>query len=168
MKTLTKFATLPVAAFALALPFAAPALAGEKSDGIVVTSQAKMDEWKAETTKDINRSLVNAPIPNNSRPNTAVVQIAFTLGDDGKPNNIEVLDGRGNWAARKAATYAVRRLDDLDQVPVTNAQNARFLANIFFAGTPEDYKALKTQLKKSEAQRLAAADGEDEYILLGG
>ncbi|MDJ0642941.1 MAG: hypothetical protein QNJ15_08995 [Erythrobacter sp.] len=168
MKTLTQFVALPVAALGLALPFSAPAVAGEKSDGIVVTSMAKMKEWQAETTKDINRSLRSAPIPNSSRPNKAVVQIAFTLGADGKPDNIEVLDGRGNWAARRAASYAVRRLNDLDQVPVTNPADAQFLANIFFAGTAEDYKELKAQLKKSEARRLAAADGEEEYILLGG
>lgn len=168
MKTLTKFAALPAAAFALALPVATPAIAGEKSESIVVTSKAKMAEWKAETTKDINRSLRSAPIPDSSRPNTAVVQIAFTLGEDGKADNIEVLEGRGNWAARRTAAYAVRRLNDLDQVPVTNAENAQFLANIFFASTPEDYKELKAQLKKSEAKRMAAAEGDNEYILLGG
>ncbi len=103
MKTLTKFVVLPASAFALAIPFAAPAAAGDKSEDIVVTSKAKMAEWQAATTKDINRSLRAAPIPNSSRPNTSVVQIAFTLGEDGKADNIEVLDGSGNWAARRAA-----------------------------------------------------------------
>ncbi len=168
MNTLTKYALLPASAFALALPFSVPASAGDKSEDIVVTSPAKMAEWQSATTKDINRSLKNAPIPTHARPNSSVVQITFTLGENGKPDNIEVLNGNGNWAARKTAAYAVRRLDGLDQVPVTNAQNAQFLANIFFASTPEDYKALKMALKKSEAKRLAAADGEDEYILLGG
>lgn len=168
MKTLTKYAILPAAAFAIAVPFSAPAVAGEKSEGIVVTSMAKMKEWQAETTKDINRSLRAAPIPNSSRPNKAVVQIAFTLGEDGKADNIRVLDGQGNWAARRAASYAVRRLNDLDQVPVNNPSNAQFLANIFFASTPQDHKELRAQLKKSEAQRLAAAEGEEDYILLGG
>ena len=168
MKTLTKYVVLPASAIALALPFAAPAVAGEKSDGIVVTSMAKMEQWQADTTKDINRSLKNAPIPIHARPNSSVVQITFTLGEDGKADNIEVIDGNGNWAARKAATYAVRRLNDLESVPVTNKQNAQFLANIFFASDAEDHKRLKLALKKSEAQRLAAAGGEEEYILLGG
>ncbi len=168
MKTLTKYTLLPAAAFAIAVPFSAPAVAGEKSDAIVVTSMAKMKEWQAETTKDINRSLRAAPMPSSSRPNNAVVQIAFTLGADGKPDNLEVLDGNGNWAARRAASYAVRRLNDLDQVPVSNPQNAQFLANIFFASTAQDHRELKAQLKKSEAKRLAAAQGEEEYILLGG
>ncbi|MEM8724571.1 MAG: hypothetical protein AAGE86_03525 [Pseudomonadota bacterium] len=168
MNTFTKFTPIPLAAFAMALTFTAPVAAGEKSDGIVVTSQVAMEEWQAATTADINRSLTRAPIPNNRRPNNSIVQIAFTLGDDGKAENIEVLSGNGNWAARKSATYAIRRLNNLDQVPVTNARNAEFLANIIFASSPEKHKALKAKLKKSEAARLAAADGNNEYILLGG
>ncbi len=169
MNTFTKhLAVLPAAALAFTLPFAAPAVAGEKSDGIVVRSQEALEEWQAQTTKDINRSLRNAPIPNNARPNNSVVQITFTLGADGKPENIETLDGSGNWAARKAARYAVRRLNDLDTVPVSNAQNAQFLANIFFASSADMHKQLAAQLKKSERSRLAAAEGEKEYILLGG
>lgn len=168
MKTLTKFVILPAAAVGMALPFAAPAIAGEKSDGIVVTSMAKMKEWQAATTKDINRSLKNARIPITTRPNNSVVQITFTLGDDGKAENIEVLKGNGNWAARKAATYAVRRLNDLDTVPVTNAQDAQFLANIFFASNKQVHKELAAKLAQSEATRLAASGGEEEYILLGG
>ena len=168
MKTLTKCVTLPAAAFALALPFSAPAIAGEKSNDIVVTSMAKMKEWQAETTRDINRSLRQVPLPNRARPNNSVVQITFTLGADGKAENIEMLRGNGNRAARKAASYAIRRLNDLAQVPVTNAQNAQFLANIIFASTPEAHRKLKAALKKSEAKRLAASDGDEQYVLLGG
>ncbi len=169
MNTFTKhLAVLPAAALAFTLPFAAPAVAGEKSDGIVVRSQAALEEWQAETTKDINRSLRNAPIPNNARPNDSVVQITFTMGANGKPANIETLKGNGNWAARKSAMYAVRRLNDLDAVPVTNPQNAQFLANIFFASSVDVHKQLAVQLKKSERSRLANAEGETEYILLGG
>ncbi|WP_298471234.1 hypothetical protein [uncultured Erythrobacter sp.] len=169
MNTLTKhLAVLPAAALAFAIPFAAPALAGEKSDGIVVTSQAAMEEWQAATTARINRSLKNAPIPNNSRPNDAVVQVTFTLGADGKAEDIEVLRGNGNWAARKSATYAVRRLNDLDTVPVNNADGAQFLANIFFASSMEVHKQLKADLNKTLGAQLAAADGDSEYILLGG
>jgi len=169
MNTFTKhLAVLPAAALAFTLPFAAPAMAGENSDGIVVRSQAALEEWQAATTKDINRSLKHARIPRNAFPNNAVVQVTFTLGADGKPENVAFLRGSGNWVARKVAMYAVRRLDDLDKVPVTNPQNAQFLANIFFASDKATHKQLAAQLEKAERTRIAAAGGEEEYILLGG
>ena len=169
MNIFTKhLAVLPAAALAFTLPFAAPAIAGEKSDGIVVRSQAALEDWQAETTKDINRALQHARIPNNAHPNNSVVQITFTLGADGKAENIEMLNGNGNWAARKSAMYAVRRLNNLDEIPVNNPQNAQFLANIFFASSKDMHKQLAAQLEKSERARVAAAGGTDKYILLGG
>ncbi|MEL6529399.1 MAG: hypothetical protein AAFQ27_05520 [Pseudomonadota bacterium] len=169
MNTFTKrLALLPAAALAFTLPMSAPAMAGEKSEGIVVRSQAALEQWQADTTSDINRSLKFARIPPSTRPNDAVVQITFTLGADGKPDNIELLNGDGNWAARKAAMYAVRRLNNLDEVPVGNAQNAQFLANIFFASSKDVHKQLAAKLAQTERTRIAAAGGENEYILLGG
>jgi len=160
-------AVLPAAALAFVLPVAAPTMAGEKSDAIVVTSKAAMKEWQVATTKKINRSLARAPIPNNSRPNNSIVQIRFNISADGKPENVELLQGNGNWAARSSARYAVRRLSGLDQVPVNNPQNAQFLANIIFASGLDSHEELKAKLKKSEAARIAASPG-DTTILLGG
>lgn len=167
MNTFAKLACSSAAALALALPFATSAVAGEKSDDIVVSSAA-MKEWQAETTKDLNRALGRVSVPVSTRPNSAIVQVAFTLGADGKAENVELLDGQGNWAARRIAVNAVKRLNDLDTVPVRNPEDAQFLANIIFASTHERHKELAAKLWKSERARIAAAGGNDTTILLGG
>ncbi len=173
MKTYTKFACSTAAALTLALPFAVPAsanpaTAASSSQEIVVNSRVAMDEWQSETTKDLNRALFRAPLVRKVHPNNSVVQVTFTLGDDGKATNIEVLDGAGNWAARKTAVFAVKRLDALASVPIANPQDANFIANVIFASTPRMRDELAAKLRQSEARRIAASGGEENTIMLGG
>ncbi|MGB3469198.1 MAG: hypothetical protein WBA51_00065 [Erythrobacter sp.] len=127
-----------------------------------------MKDWQAETTKDLNRALARAPLPRKIVPNNAIVQVAFTLGADGKADNIEVVNGNGNWAARKTAVHAVRRLDNLASVPVANPKSTKFLANVIFASTPRIHDELAAKLWKSEARRIAASTEDDNTIVLGG
>ena len=168
MNILKNFAAAAACAAALALPLAAPVAAGEKSDDIVVRSAAAMEQWQADTTRDINRSLARMPLAQKVHPNNAIVEVAFTLGDDGRADNIVVLKGDGNWAARRAAKYAVRSLDTLDEVPVRNRENARFLAQIVFADNLDTHETLTARLEKSNTARFAEAQGDDNPILLGG
>lgn len=168
MTTLTKLAIAPLSlAAAASLSFAAPALAAENSEDIIVTSAAAMEQWQAATTKDLNRSLAREPITRKVSPNNSVVEVAFTLGADGRAQNIKVIDGDGNWSARRAAIRAVRTLDTLDEVPVRNPVGTRFLASIIFADSAETKKTLAKKAKKARAARFAAAD-QEQYILLGG
>lgn len=168
MNTLTKIASIPLAALALALPATAPAIAGDKSDDIVVTSKAAMKEWQKATTADLNRAAKRAPMPTSARLNAAVVQVAFGMDANGKATNIKVLKGDGNAVARRVAVYAVKQLDTLDQVPVADGRNAQFLARMVFAGSEREHKQLMARLETTDRARFAAADTEGEYILLGG
>ena len=167
MTALSKFA--PVAAFAaaLALPLASPALADDEADPIVVSSKVAMQEWQAETTRDLNRALAFAPMARKTRPNESLVQVTFSLGADGRADDIKVRGGDGNIVARQTAIYAVRQLDGLADVPVRDAASQRFLANIYFANDKKTLIALKQQAQESRARLAANGDGED-YILLGG
>ena len=168
MNTFTKFASAAACAAALSLPLAAPAWAGEQNDDIVVTSPAAMEQWQAETTKDLNRALAREPLSRKVRPNNSIVEVAFTMGADGRAENVEVIYGNGNWAARRAAKYAVNSLDTLDSVPVTNREDARFLASIIFANDKETHDEIAAKRDRKHAERFAAAGGRNEYILLGG
>jgi hypothetical protein len=150
-----------------AVPLSAPAAAGENSDDIIVISTKAMKQWQAETTRDLNRALERAPFARSVLPNDAIVQVAFTLGEDGRAQDVTVLSGNGNWAARKAARYAVQQLDTLGDVPVMSPQGTPFLANIIFASDVETHEKLAEQLVRSESARIAAAGGEDPYVLLG-
>lgn len=165
MTTRTKLTAL---AAALALPLAAPALAGEKSDDIVVSSKAAMEQWQADTTADINRTLARDPTSRKTPPNNAVVEVAFTLGADGRAENIEILDGYGNWSARRAAKYAVRALDTLGDVPVRDRTGTAFLAQIIFADNEEIHAKLTKKAAKARAARFAAMEENERPILLGG
>lgn len=172
MNTMSRIASAAALAAATALPFAAPVSAGEKpaqETSIVVRSAAAMEKWQEATTKDLNRALRHAPIRQTMVPNEGIVEVAFTLGADGEAENIKVLNGKGNWAARKAATYAVGRLGSLSEVPVSNPQNARFIASIIFANNPAAHRELAQKVQqKRAAQRFAVADGETKVILFGG
>ena len=66
----------------------------------------------------------------------------------------------------RIAVRAVGRLGDISDVPVTNAQDARFLANIVFADSVEEHAELTRELEKSMSEGLAA--GYSDYIQLGG
>ena len=166
MRNLSRLASATALAAALTLPFAMPVSAGEKSQDIVVRSQAAMEKWQQTTTKQLNRMLARAPVARSHAPNETIVQVAFTIDAEGNPENIKVLDGDANWGARQAAVYAVKRLDSLSDVPVRNPEGAKFLANLIFAQDRETYRELAATLKPGGA-RFAEADDE-EYILLGG
>ena len=166
MNSFTRIAIAPALALAATLPFAAPALAGVEHEDIVVTSRADLQAWQADATRTLNRALERNPRERNSRPSAGIVQLTFEMGADGKPTNIQTLASTTNWVSVRAARFAVRRLGDISDVPVTNADNARFLANIVFANDRVEYDRLASELERSENARIAAS-GEG-YIVLGG
>lgn len=168
MNTVTKFLFAPAIAFAVALPVATPALADEGSDDIVVRSQSEMERWQADTTRSLNRALTRNPLERTATPSSGIVQVLFTLGDDGRASDIEVHNSSADWVAERSAVFAVRRLSNLDEVPVTNSDNVQFLANIIFAEDRSEYVELAEALKKSERARLASDTAESDYIALGG
>ncbi|MFL0354909.1 hypothetical protein ACI5KX_00400 [Erythrobacter sp. GH1-10] len=176
MTTRTKFTKTPLAlgalAAALALPLTVPVSAGEKTSAenapIVVRSQAAMEQWQKETTKDLNRALARDPTSRKVRPNNSIVEVAFELGYDGKAENIRIVDGNGNWSARRAAKAAVRSLGTLDDVPVRNPEGTRFLAAIVFADDREIHEKLTAKVAQSREQRFASMAEDDRPILLGG
>lgn len=163
-------------AAAISLTLVAPVSAGEKapdtaaahSAPIVVHSQKAMEQWQADTTRDLNRALTRDPVARKVHPNNSIVEVAFRLGNDGKPENVRVVDGNGNWAARRAAKHAVRTLGTLGSVPIATPEGTRFLASIIFADTMEMHDKLAAKAAGSRAMRFAASDGEDQPILIGG
>lgn len=168
MNTYTRLAIAPALALAVTIPLASPALAGVEHEDIVVTSRAEMKDWQANTTRTLNRALERIPRQRSENPSSGIVQLTFEMGDDGKPANIELLSSGANWTAVRTARRAVLRLGDISDVPVTNAQDARFLANIVFATSVEQKDELMAELERSERARLASGTAESEYITLGG
>ncbi|EAQ28812.1 hypothetical protein NAP1_14473 [Erythrobacter sp. NAP1] len=164
MKTPVKFAIAPAAALAAALAFAAPA-AAEHSDAIVVTSPEKFAEWRENANATLDRALQREPARRNLRPASGIVQLTFEMGDDGKPANVELVSNTGDGASARTAKHAIRWLGDMSDVPVADAENAQFLANIIFAESPREYRELNAELQRTERARVAAGD---DFITLGG
>ena len=163
-----KFALAMPLALAAAVSLTAPAHAGGAFDDIVVTSPEKLKAWQDDTNRVLNRALEREPRRRNLHPSSGIVQMTFELGDDGKPDNIELQSNTANRAAARTARHALRWLGDISDVPVTNAENARFIANIIFARSVEQHQELQAELEKSERARLASGDETSEYIALGG
>ena len=166
MNTLKTFALAPVLALAALTPFAA-AQAEEKHDDIVVTSPSAMADWQASTTRSLDRALQRSPLERTTTPDSGIVQVTFTLGADGRPQDVAIYDSSANWAAERSALYAVRRLGDIGDVPVTNPQGVQFLANIIFADSAIERDDLARTLAASETARLASGEPASAFIALG-
>jgi hypothetical protein len=168
----SKFMLAPALALAATLPLASIAHAGDtagnRADDIVVTSPEKMQAWQDKATRKLNRGLERGPRLRDWNPSSGIVQLSFDLNEKGRPDNIEVRSNSANWTAARVAHYAVRQMGDISDVPVTNAQNARFLANVIFAQNYDEYEELAQDLERTERARLASGQAEAQTIVLGG
>ncbi|MEL6877845.1 MAG: hypothetical protein AAGL68_07080 [Pseudomonadota bacterium] len=168
MNTFAKYASGAALALAVAIPTASPALAGDDDQLVVVQPQAAMEEWQKDTTRDLNHALSFQPTSNRFRVDNGIVQVSFTLGADGRADNIKLYNSSSNMIGERLAKRAVRKLDTLADVPVKNKQNVKFLANMIFADNEDIKERLMAKLEKAEKTRLAGAKSEGDYILLGG
>lgn len=155
---------LAALAMAAALPLAAPASAG---DDILVTSTSAMQEWQQEVTRDLDQRLLLAEKFTSRRPQSGIVQIRFELDENGKPVNLDTVYNSSGVSGERTASWAVRRLSNLDEVPVANASGARFQANIIYAESPQQKAEYLAELRETRNTRFAASDGEAPVIQLG-
>ena len=162
MKTLmttTLAAALSVAAFS-------PAIAGEQGT-IVVESESAMQEWQQDVGRSLDRRLVAVAKQTRIGTVSGIVQLRFTLDVSGKAQDIEVLNGSGDFRTDLVAKRAVRGLSQLAEAPVADASSQTFQANIIFADDEVTYSKLAKALAKSEKVRMAQADSERGVISFG-
>ena len=165
MTSLLKFTAVPAVALAGALSLTSTASAEEATPSILVT---EMDQWQADATRRLNRALERNPINRRGAPAPGIVQLTFSLDEDGRPKNIAVRQNSANRAALESATYAVRRMGDLSDAPVANVGQTKFIANVIFADTLKERRELAQSLAASERARLALAEEGQTYIAIGG
>ncbi|GMN03514.1 hypothetical protein [Erythrobacter sp. MTPC3] len=169
MTTNTKKSTLIYRALGAAMLLAMPvnAVASDDSDDIVVRSQPAMEKWQKATARQLNRVLERTGHTYRGRPDNAIVQVTFTLGPDGRAKDLQFYNDEGNQYARHVAVRAVRRLRDLNQVPVSDPQDIEFLANIIFADNKLIEGRLMERLVSMERARFASSGEKQKYIALG-
>jgi hypothetical protein len=157
MTTTLKFAILLGNAVGASLIFALPVTASpaDADDDIVVVSAGAMQKWQQETNARLDRALQVAA-PRDAVTGNSIVQITFTRGPDGKPENPQFYNREGNWTERWIARRAVQSLDNLGEVPVVEAGQVRFLANVIFADDYHNLRKLRSRLEVMERERLAA------------
>lgn len=134
-------------------------------DDIVVSSGSATQKWQQRTTAQLNRALVREPM--GATTENAIVQITFTLGEDGKAANPQFYNREGSSLERSMAKRAIMSLDTLADVPVADPSEVRFLANIIFANDARSHAKLQARLRKMEQKRLASRDGRQQYLALG-
>lgn len=168
MNTNTKISTIACRAIGAALLLAVPAgtMASDEGDDIIVSPKSAMEQWQQGVTSELNRALVGGGVRHRGEPNNAIVQVTFSLGDDGKPDNVQLYNTEGNFVAERMAVRAVRRLNSIDEVPVQNPQDTQFLANIIFADNDRIHDRLEQRLEQSEAARIASTGEARTYIAL--
>ncbi len=167
MTTRSGFRALFWSAASAAALFVFPVTARADSDGdvLVVRSGTAMEQWRQKTTAELNRLLMVEPA--YSTTENAIVQISFTLGEDGMAANPQFYNRDGSQSERMAAQRAIERLANLAEVPVTSSDQPRFLANIIFASDARTLARLQRRLEKMETVRLASENPRDRYIALG-
>ncbi len=168
MNRFLKLAAIPIVTFAATIPMAHAAQAGEHAGTIVVTSASEMERWQSNATRRLNRALDRDPTARSATPSPGIVQVAFTLDADGRPANVELLGNSSDRVAARSAKLAVRRMGDLSDVPVTNPDEVRFLANVIFANDRAERRELAERLAQSERARIASGGAPQAYIVLGG
>lgn len=161
--TNTKILTALSALALVAMPTAAHA---QDQDTIQVVATSALADWQKDTSDALDAALSRAPSLKGGTANEAIVQIAFDVGPRGKAQNIRVLEGEANAASQRAALYAVRSLDNLDDMP-TMANGRSVLANIILADNPTSQKKLAYKLAKSERKRIASGSGMSDYVTIG-
>lgn len=167
MLTRTEFTTIIAGAVGACVVSLLPvtAAAAKQGDDIVVSSSTAMRQWQKQTTAELDRALMIEPM--GATTENAIVQIAFTLDEDGKADNLQFYNRDGTNLERGVAKRAIQSLDHLGDVPVDHPREARFLASIIFANDAASYRKLRTRLAKMEEARMASADGRRQYLALG-
>ena len=167
MFTRTGLTTFAVSAAGACMAALLPvtALAEGEGEDIVVSSGSAMQQWQQRTTAELNRALMREP-PGATTEN-AIVQITFTLGEDGKATDQQFYNRDGSFLERSMAKRAIKSLDNLAEVPVADRSQTRFLASIIFANDPRSHSKLQARLRKMEQARLASRDGRHQYLALG-
>ena len=165
MKTLIKTAFASALALG-AVTATAPAIAGDND--IIVQSQAAMEEWSQGVTRSLNRQLVAAERFSSTTPKPGIVQIRFTLDDNGNAENFKLYRSSGHNGTDNVAKRAVRKLRKLDEAPVSDVANRTFQANVIFAADRTEHRKLAAKLDKMERSRLARGGPEAEVVTLGG
>lgn len=158
--------TIFIAVPAIALVAMPQAAAAQQQDAIEVVASSPMQEWQKHTTRDLNRSLRKAPSLEARRANESIVQIAFEIGPDGRAQNLRVLPGDGNRPAQRAAMFAVRNLETLDDVPI-GGSGMKVLANIIFYDNWESLEKLQARLARSERERVASKGEFSQHLAIG-
>ncbi|NNC58896.1 MAG: hypothetical protein HKO05_02755 [Erythrobacter sp.] len=166
MNTLVSKALVATAAVALSVTALSPAIA-QSADEILVTPSGAMQNWRADVSRDLSRQLDQAESFAKYNPQPGIVQVRFTLDDNGRPVGMGTYRTSGSISSDRAARWAVRRLTNLDDVPVRVKPGTTFQANVIFAETPAQRDQLAKKLAWIESKRLANASAEAGVIALG-
>lgn len=169
MITRFQFSVFSQPAAALFMALAAPfgGMLVMQTDENVAAAELAMGRWQAETTAALNRALADASAARLMTPNSAIVQVVFSVGADGKADKIKLIEGDGNWPARRAALYAIEQLDTLDRVPVANPLTVRFIANLVFYRSLDAKERLLARLREWERVRAASESADRFYLAIG-
>lgn len=167
MFTKTGLTTFAMSAAGACMAALLPVTASAEGPGedIVVNSVSAMQQWQQRTTAELNQALMREPL--GATTENAIIQITFTLGEDGKATEPRFYNRDGSSLERSMAKRAIMSLENLADVPLVDRENARFLASIIFANDPRNYTKLQARLRKMEQARIASRDGRRQYLALG-
>ena len=165
MKSIIRNTLAPAMALG-ALAATVPATAGDQD--IVVQSQPAMEQWSRDVTRSLNRQLVNVERLNNAVPRPGIVQVRFTLDENGRASDMTLLRSSGHAGTDSLAQKAVRKLRHLDEAPVRDVRGKLFQANIIYARDGYERDQLADELARSERSRIALGVNEAEVLSFGG
>ncbi|KWV91612.1 hypothetical protein [Erythrobacter sp. YT30] len=165
MTNFSKIAAIPLLAAAATFSLAVPATAGGDDNKTIIVT--KMSEWKEQANKKLNRALTRNPTNRVGVPAEGIVQLGFRLDEKGRATDFKVLTNTANRPAVETAEYALKRMGDMRDAPVADAQKALFRADIVFADDLATRNKLLAELNQKRSTQVASNAGGPVYIAFG-
>ncbi len=152
-------------AIATSLAFSPTSIVAQPSDreDIVVSS---IDRFIDEVARDLDRNLNRSPRVLHAPQGVGLVQVQFECDQNGQPANVTFYRKSDDPRANRLAREAVSKIKSLHPLPAGVEKNQVFMANIILADTNLQFAELSDQLKRSEAERIAASAGKPKVFAI--
>jgi TonB family protein len=132
---------------------------------VVVAAPITFARWSGNVTRRIENNLTYPTVFGKLDP-TGIVSVAFSCSEEGLPTTVSLYRTSGNRGLDRAAMRAVRQIKTLHPMPKAFRSNQKFVANILFATSQDNFDKQVRLLRSDASRRNAGHTGDGQLITL--
>lgn len=143
-----------LAALPLALVLCATAAPASATQEIVVTGsprEAALAQWSQRVRHDLEEKMVQ-PRGLGGSVDEGLVAVQFICNDEGKPEQVAILESSGSNALNQAALRTVRRLSSLHPMVEGMRPNQKVVAQMLYLSSFTPRRVIERRVKQLEDQ----------------